>query len=98
MCRQIAACLAALAVAVASVADNSATCAEDAGTTPDCGAPVCPPLSCAGMPCQTPGVQTWPLPTPKPQLFFTSALALTPPEPVSADAPPPPTPPPTALS
>ncbi len=99
MFRRIAPCLAALAVAVASVIDNPALCREDLLSAPDArdAAPPHAPASCVGMPCNTPGEQqvplvAWPLFAPERTLEMGS------PEPMSADSPTPPTPPPTALA
>lgn len=89
MGRRIAACVVALAVASASVADSQATCHEEADARPSLP-------SCAGMPCQTPGIETVPVLLTTPLLNPCATLAVSLEEPASADAPPPPTPPPTA--
>lgn len=90
------ACFAALAISAASVIDNPASCREDA---PSQSAPSDGPLgtrhdSCAGMPCQTPGVHEAPL-FAGPVFSLERMIVLARPEPQSAEAPAPPTPPPT---
>jgi hypothetical protein len=95
MCRRIAACVVALAVAAASVADSQATCHEEGDAHSQSGPSV---PSCAGMPCQTPGIEAVPLLLATPLLSRCATLAVTLDEMVSVDAPPPPTPPPTSLA
>lgn len=92
---RIAACVVALAVVLASVADNPATCHEDADAQSRSGASV---PGCAGMPCQTPGIETAPALVAIPLRTAGATVAVALEEPVSADPPPPPTPPPTALA
>jgi hypothetical protein len=97
MRRRTIACFAALAMSAASLIDNPASCREDA---PQGAAPSDRPLgtphdSCAGMPCQAPGVHDAPL-LARPLFELERMIALVRPEPQSADAPAPPTPPPTA--
>ncbi len=85
--RHAVACVAGLAIAFASVADNAASCGEDTPTDV--------PGACAEMPCHTPLL---PSSTALPAIVHAPryVLAVSVIEPTSADAPAPPTPPPTA--